>query len=78
MRKIVAIGLGVIVILGVLWFTLFNRKSDLTEELQNRLELAADEEQLRIGEKLLHSSEELRIFFIPKETLRKPGLKTAS
>ncbi|WP_160111228.1 L,D-transpeptidase family protein [Algoriphagus boritolerans] len=67
MRKIVAIGLGVIVILGVLWFTLFNRKSDLTEELQNRLELAADEEQLRIGEKLLHSSEELRIFYTERD-----------
>ena len=54
MKKVVAIGLGVIVILGVLWFTLFNKKSDLTEELQSRLEFGADQQQLKIGEKPLN------------------------
>jgi murein L,D-transpeptidase YcbB/YkuD len=67
MKKVVAIGLGVIVILGVLWFTLFNKKSDLTEELQSRLESEVSEQQLQIGEKLLTSSEELRVFYTERE-----------
>jgi len=67
MKKVVAIGLGVIVILGVLWFTLFNKKSDLTEELQSRLESESSEQQLKIGEKLLTSSEELRVFYIERD-----------
>lgn len=67
MKKVVAIGLGVIVILGVLWFTLFNKKSDLTEELQSRLESEISQQQMKIGEKLLTSSEELRVFYVERE-----------
>lgn len=67
MKKVVAICLGVIVILGVLWFTLFNKKSDLTEELQSRLESETTQEQMKIGEKLLTSSEELRVFYVERE-----------
>jgi hypothetical protein len=63
MKKVVSIGLGVIVILGVLWFTLFNKKSDLTEELQSRLESETSQQQMKIGEKLLTASEELRVFY---------------
>lgn len=50
-------------ILGVLWFTLFNKKSDLTEELQSRLESESSEQPLKIGEKELLASEELRLFY---------------
>lgn len=67
MKKVIAIGLGVIVILGGLWFTLFNKKSDLTEELQTRLESETSEQQLKIGEKLLTASEELRLFYTERE-----------
>jgi murein L,D-transpeptidase YcbB/YkuD len=67
MKKVVAIGLGVIVILGVLWFTLFNKKSDLTLELQNRLESETSDQPLKIGDKLLSSSEEVRIFYAERE-----------
>jgi murein L,D-transpeptidase YcbB/YkuD len=67
MKKVVAIGLGVIVILGVLWFTLFNKKSDLTEELHSRLERENSDEQLKIGEKLLNANEELRLFYSERE-----------
>ncbi|MFN3997781.1 murein L,D-transpeptidase [Algoriphagus sp.] len=67
MKKVVAIGLGVIVILGVLWFTLFNKKSDLTEELQGRLASETSEVQLKIGQKLLTSSGTLRAFYAERE-----------
>lgn len=63
MKKIIAISLVVCVILGILWVTLFNKKSDLTEELQTRLESLSSEEPLKIGERLLGSSEELRVFY---------------
>ena len=49
--------------MGILWFTLFNKKSDLSDELQTRLESESSEEQLKIGDKLLGSSEEIRLFY---------------
>lgn len=63
MKKVIAIALVVCLILGILWITLFNRKSDLTDELQTRLESESSEEPLKIGDKLLGSSEELRLFY---------------
>lgn len=63
MKKRIALGIGVIVILGGLWFTFFYEKSDLTEELIGRLENENAEQPLRIGEKQLFSSEELRLFY---------------
>lgn len=63
MKKVIAIALVLCLILGILWITLFNRKSDLTDELQTRLESESSEETLKIGEKLLGSSEELRLFY---------------
>jgi murein L,D-transpeptidase YcbB/YkuD len=63
MKKVIIIGVLVCVVLGILWVTLFNKKSDLTEELQTRLESETSEEQLKIGDKLLGSSEELRLFY---------------
>lgn len=67
MKKGIAIVVGIVVILGVLWFTLFNKKSDLTEELQGRLESDTSETSLKIGERLLSSSEEIRIFYTERE-----------
>lgn len=63
MKKVIIIGVLVCVVLGILWVTLFNKKSDLTDELQTRLESETSEEQLKIGDKLLGSSEELRLFY---------------
>lgn len=63
MKKVIVIVLVVCAILGILWVTLFNKKSDLTDELQTRLESETSEEQLKIGDRLLGSSEELRLFY---------------
>lgn len=63
MKKVIVIVLVVCVILGILWVTLINKKSDLTDELQSRLESETSEEQLKIGDRLLGSSEELRVFY---------------
>lgn len=63
MKKVIVIVLVVCVILGILWVTLINKKSDLTDELQSRLESEISEEQLKIGDRLLGSSEELRVFY---------------
>lgn len=63
MKKVIVIVLVVCVILGILWVTLINKKSDLTDELQSRLENEISEEQLKIGDRLLGSSEELRVFY---------------
>lgn len=67
MKKGIAIVVGIVVILGVLWFTLFNKKSDLTEELQSRLESERSGLSLKIGEKLLSSNEEIKIFYTERE-----------
>jgi murein L,D-transpeptidase YcbB/YkuD len=67
MKKVLAIGIAVCVILGILWVTLFNKKSDLTEELQTRFESQSSEVSLKIGDKLLRSSEELRLFYSERE-----------
>lgn len=63
MKKVIVIVLVVCVILGILWVTLINKKSDLTDELQSRLESETSEEQLKIGDRLLGSSGELRVFY---------------
>lgn len=63
MKKVFAIALLVCLILGILWITLFNRKSDLTDELQTRLDSETSEVQLKIGDRLLGASEELRLFY---------------
>ena len=63
MKKVIVIVLVVCVILGILWVTLFNKKSDLTDELQSRLESESSGEPIKIGDRLLGSSEELRIFY---------------
>lgn len=63
MKKVIVIVLVVCVILGILWVTLISKKSDLTDELQSRLESETSEEQLKIGDRLLGSSEELRVFY---------------
>lgn len=47
MKKVIVIVLVVCVILGILWVTLINKKSDLTDELQSRLESETSEEQLK-------------------------------
>ncbi len=49
--------------MGILWVTLINKKSDLTDELQTRLESETSELQLKIGDRLLGSSEEIRLFY---------------
>lgn len=67
MKKVLAIGIAVCVILGILWVTLFNKKSDLTEELQTRLEGQSSEVSLKIGETSLKASEELRLFYAERE-----------
>ncbi len=63
MKKVIVIVLVVCVILGILWVTLINKKSDLTDELQSSLESEISGEQLKIGDRLLGSSEELRVFY---------------
>ncbi len=63
MKKVIIIGVLVCVVLGIVWVIIINKKSDLTDELQTRLESETSEEQLKIGDKLLGSSEELRLFY---------------
>ncbi len=67
MKKVIAIALIVCLILGILWITLFNRKSDLTDELQTRLESESSEVPIKIGERLLGASEELRFFYVERD-----------
>jgi murein L,D-transpeptidase YcbB/YkuD len=63
MKKVIVSVLVVGAILGILWVTLINKKSDLTDELQTRLESETSELQLKIGDRLLGSSEEIRLFY---------------
>ncbi len=63
MKKVIIIVLVLGVILGILWVTLINKKSDLTDELQTRLDSETSEVQLKIGDRLLGASEELRLFY---------------
>lgn len=63
MKKVIVIVLVVCVILGIVWVTLINKKSDLTDELQTRLESETSDNQLKIGDRLLGSSEEIRLFY---------------
>jgi len=63
MKKVIVSVLVVGAILGILWVTLINKKSDLTDELQTRLESETSEVQLKIGDRLLGSSEEIRLFY---------------
>lgn len=63
MKKVLGIGLAIVVILGILWVTLFNKRSDLTEELESRLESLAPDDPIKIGDRVLESSEELRAFY---------------
>jgi len=63
MKKVIVIVLVIGVILGILWVTLINKKSDLTDELQTRLDSESTEVQLKIGDRLLGASEELRLFY---------------
>lgn len=79
MKKVIVIVLVVCVILGILWVTLISKKSDLTDELQSRLESETSEEQLKIRDRLLGSSEELRVFYEERgfaETWSKNGKLT--
>ena len=67
MKKVIVIVLAVCVILGIVWVILINKKSDLTDELQSRLESEIPNNQLKIGDRLLGSSEELQLFYEERE-----------
>lgn len=67
MNKKIAIGIGAVVVLAIAWFVIFNRKPKLTDEIQNRLVSQSEESQLKVGDLLLKSSEEIAVFYAERD-----------